>query len=212
MTKVCDYSRSGAQPPRPAQQILKDLRSLYVCVFHPNDSDGKELTRQLQRIGCQTQAFWPAPPAPPPDTGLVFVSVSPDLTGQEFSWSACEDAPPVIAVVNYENPTVVNRVFSLGALAVVTSPVHSFGLLSKMAIALETSRELKESRARIARLEAKLIGVRAVATAQNILSSRRGISLDEAYKLMRKQAMSKRVTIEEIASDFVNANAIMAST
>ncbi|MEM5370735.1 ANTAR domain-containing protein [Paraburkholderia azotifigens] len=210
MTKAYDHSRSGAQAPRPAQQILKDLHSTRVCVFHPNDSDGKELTRQLQRIGCQTEVFWTVPPALPPDTGLVFVSVSPDMTGQEFPWSACEDAPPVIAVVNYENPTVVNQVFRLGALAIVTSPVHSFGLLSKMAIALETSRELKECRARIARLEGKLIGVRTVATAQNILSSTRGIDLDEAYKLMRARAMSKRVTIEEIASDFVNANAIVA--
>lgn len=135
--------------------------------------------------------------------------VSPDLAGQEFAWSTCDDAPPVIAVVNYENPTMVNQLFKLGALAVVTSPVHSFGLLSKMAIALETSRALKESRDRIARLEGKLVGVRAVATAQNILSSTRGISLDESYKVMREHAMSKRVTVEAIASDIVNANAIM---
>ena len=193
----------------PASKMLQCLRSTSVCVFHPDDANGAELTRQLKRIGCQTQAFWPAPPMPPPNTGLVFVSVSPDLAGQEFAWSTFDDAPPVIAVVNYENPTVVNQVFRLGALAVVTSPVHSFGLLSKMAIALETSRALKESRARIARLEGKLVGVRAVATAQNILSSTRGISLDESYKVMREYAMSKRVTVEAIASDIVNANVIM---
>ena len=38
-------------------RLLRELRSLSVVVFHPEDQDGQELIGQLQRIGCQVKAF-----------------------------------------------------------------------------------------------------------------------------------------------------------
>jgi len=37
----------------------------------------------------------------------------------------------------------------------------------------------------------------------------RGLSEDDAYKIIRDQAMSKRVTAEEIADAVINANEIL---
>ena len=37
----------------------------------------------------------------------------------------------------------------------------------------------------------------------------RGLSEDDAYKIIRHQAMSKRVTAEEIADAVINANEIL---
>ncbi len=39
----------------------------------------------------------------------------------------------------------------------------------------------------------------------------RGLSEDDAYKIIRDQAMSKRVTAEEIADAVINANEILGS-
>ena len=44
---------------RATPQQLKELRTLNVAVIHPDDADGRQLTQQLQRIGCRVQAFWP---------------------------------------------------------------------------------------------------------------------------------------------------------
>lgn len=38
----------------------------------------------------------------------------------------------------------------------------------------------------------------------------RGLSEVDAYRVMREQAMAKRVTIEEIAGAIVNANEILS--
>ena len=65
MAKPGTLVRSGMRGVREAPQILRDLRSLRVCVFHPRDQDGQDLTRQLERIGCQVQAFWPPLPTLP---------------------------------------------------------------------------------------------------------------------------------------------------
>jgi AmiR/NasT family two-component response regulator len=210
MSGARNDTRAGQPSARAVPQILKDLRSLRVCVFHPQDHDGEGLTRQLQRIGCIVQAFWPPLPLPPAGTDLVFMALHPNTLQLDYNWCTSENAPPVIAVITYENPTIIEAVLRIGAKGVVASPVRSFGLLSSLVLARELTTELVKQRRRINRLEEKLTGVRKIADAQEILCQQRGITKEEAYKVIREQAMSKRVTTEDIASAIINANEILS--
>ena len=203
-------TRSTMRVIREAPQILRDLRSLRVCVFHPRDQDGQGLTRQLERIGCQVQAFWPPLPDLPEGTDVVFLALSPDILGADFAWCQREDTPPIIAVIAYENPTLIEAVLRLGAIATVASPVRSFGLLSVLVLARDWHDTVKKQRKRITQLEAKLRGARQIAEAQEILCTQHGISKEEAYRVIREQAMQKRVTAEEIARSIINANEILS--
>jgi AmiR/NasT family two-component response regulator len=109
--------------------LLKDLRTLRIAVFHPDDADGRQLIQQLQRIGCQVQAFWPALPA---GIDVVFLAVRPESMDAEFQWLRGEEVPTIIAMVTYENPTIVEAVLRIGVQAVLPSPIRSFGLLSAL--------------------------------------------------------------------------------
>ncbi|QET05508.1 MULTISPECIES: ANTAR domain-containing response regulator [Cupriavidus] len=195
---------------RATPQILKDLRSLRVLVFHPDDADGKQLTDQLQRIGCQVQAFWPPLPTLPEGIDAVFLAVRPDCIELGFDWFKAENAPTLIAVVTYENPTIVEAVLHIGAQAVLGSPVRSFGLLSSLVVARQVHGQAGASGRKIRKLEAKLVGVRQIEEAKNILMRTRQISDGAAYDLIRDQAMSKRVTTEVIAAAIINANEILS--
>jgi AmiR/NasT family two-component response regulator len=199
--------------PAPALTLahsLRDLRSLRVCVFHPHDSDGARLTQQLQRIGCNVHAFWPPLPSPPPGTDVVFIALCPEMIAID-DWCTNDETPPTIAVLNYENPTAMEAMLRIDARAVVTSPIRSFGLFSALVLAREIDRERKKLRKRIMRLEEKLGSARKVSEAQDILCRQRGVSKDEAYRIMREQAMAKRMTVEDIASALINANDILSS-
>jgi AmiR/NasT family two-component response regulator len=55
-----------------------------------------------------------------------------------------------------------------------------------------------------------LRGARQIAEAQEILCAQHGISKEEAYRVIREQAMQKRVTAEEIARSIINANEILS--
>jgi len=209
MVKPKTPTRSSRCVVREAPQILRDLRSLRVCVFHPHDQDGQGLTRQLERIGCQVQAFWPPLPDLPEGVDVVFFALSPDMLSADFSRFHRDDAPPVIAVISYENPTLIEAVLRLGAIATVASPVRSFGLLSVLVLSRDWHNTVKKQQMRIAQLEAKLRGARQVAEAQEILCAHHGISKEEAYHVIREQAMQKRVTAEEIARSIINANEIL---
>jgi AmiR/NasT family two-component response regulator len=198
-------------PDFPVSYSLRDLRSLRVCVFHPHDRDGAQLTQQLQRIGCSVHAFWPPLASAPPGTDVVFIALCPDILIAIDDWCTDDEAPPTIAVLNYENPTVMEAMLRIDAKAVVTSPIRSFGLLSALVLAREIGRERKKLRKRIMRLEEKLGSARRVSEAQDILCRQRGVSKDEAYRIMREKAMVKRMTVEDIASAIINANDILSS-
>ena len=210
MAKPIAEVRPALSAGRAIPQLLKDLRVLRICVFHPRDQDGEELTRQLERIGCQVQAFWPPLQTLPSGSDFVFMALSPDLLDSDFVWCESEDAPPVIAVITYENPTVLEAVLRIHAKATIASPVRSFGLLSALVVARELSSAIKKQKKRISQLEVKLNGVRQISEAQDVLCKQRSISKDEAYQLIREQAMNKRVTAEEIAVAIINANEILS--
>ena len=189
---------------------LKELRELKIAVIHPDDADGMQLTQQLQRIGCQVQAFWPPVQVLPAGIDIAFMAVRPDIIGLRFEWTQREDAPTVIAVVTYENPTIVDAVLALGAQAVLPSPVRSFGLLTALVLARETHKENRSLTRRLRKVEAKLLGARHLADAKAVMMKTHDISEAQAYDLIREQAMSKRTTMEEIAAMIVHASEVLS--
>lgn len=203
--------RPEHRPPlRATPQQLKELRTLTVAVIHPDDADGKQLTQQLQRIGCRVQAFWPPAQSVGKDVDVVFVAVRPDILNLNMDWAHAEDAPTVIAVVNYENPTIVEVVLGLQAKAVLPSPVRSFGLLSTLVLARESHKVARTLARRLKKVEAKLLGVRHIADAKAILMKTHQVSETEAYDLIRDQAMTKRTTTEEVAMAIVEAHELLS--
>ena len=190
-------------------RLLRELRSLRVVVFHPEDQDGQELIGQLQRIGCQVKAFWPPLDRLPDEADLVFLAVRPEVLSIDLPWLRRENPPPVIAVVTYENPVIVEAVLRLNAYGVIASPVKSFGLLTSMVVAVKQSENTKDRARYVARLEQRLSGQRKIAKAKAILMQSRNMSEEDAYNLIRNRAMTKRVTTEEIADAVIKANEIL---
>lgn len=188
---------------------LRELRSLRVLLIHPDDADGQALNAQLQRIGCKVKAAWPPPDRLPEESDLIFFAVRPEMLSMDVAWLKREDAPPLIAVVNYENPTIIEAVLQLDALGVVASPVKAFGLLTAVVLARHLADLRRDQKKYLSRLEQRLNSLRKIAKAKAILMHTRGLSEDDAYKVIRDQAMVKRVTTEEIADAVINANEIL---
>ena len=180
-----------------------------MLIVHPNDQDGQELISQLQRIGCQVKAFWPPSEKLSEEFNLVFFAVRPEVLSMDIPWLRDDACRPLIAVVNYENPTIVEAVLSLGARGVIASPVKSFGLLSSIVVALHHAESQKVHAHYAKRMEQRLATIRKVAKAKAVLMQTQNISEQEAYQIIRNQAMSKRVTTEEIADAVIKANEIL---
>src|ERR1700738_2189990 len=97
----------------PTSQSLQDIRSLRIAVVHAPDQDREELLGHLKRIGCKVQVCWPNLAAEPDVIDLVIMSVSPHTATCHLAWLEREGAPPIIPVVTYENPVVIEAVMQL---------------------------------------------------------------------------------------------------
>ena len=196
-----------------ARLRLKDLRDLGVAVLHPQDADGSLMLDQLKRIGCRTEAHWPPPKSLPNHADIVFAAISRDHHAALMAMLRKGGAPQpaVIAVVDYENPAMLQLVLESGALAVVSKPVRPFGILTNLVIARDAWLQMQELNGKIRKLESRLAGQKKVAKAKSILMENQGISEQAAYRTIRAQAMAKRIPIEEMAVAIINANELLSS-
>ena len=191
-----------------AIEILKDLRKLKILVIHPNDEQGSDICRHIERIGCNVRMVWPCPKKIKANTDVVFLQT---LQEQPFTnlplWLKNEnDKPTIIAIVDYENPTVLQTVYEIGAHAIVNTPVKPFGLLANLVIARTHWRKELVLGTRVHKLETKIRNIHAVEHAIAILERANSISREQAYEFIRSKAMERRLTTEDIAQEIVAAD------
>ena len=196
-----------------ANQVLRDLRGLRVQVIHPPDNEGVSLVEHLRRIGCSVEAQWPIPDAYSVTADVVLLSIDHDNREQIVKLLRNQEQrqPTLMAVVSYENPSTLQLVLESGALAVVERPIRPFGLLTNLAIARTLWLERHEGVRRVRKLERKLAGIQKIQKAKSILMEKQGLSEESAYQTIRRQAMSKRVPMEEMAAAIINANELLHS-
>jgi len=191
---------------------LRDLRDLFVVIVHPSDSDGRAMLEQMERIGCRTELIWPPKRRLPPNADVVFLGLffdsRKDITN--MIRRSEKPGPAIIGVVDYENPAMLEFVLEVGAIAVTSKPVRSFGILTNLVVGYSSMMRQFEAQERITRLEKKLLGKKVIAKAKAILINMHGFSEEDAYKLIREQAMYKRTTIEDMAQAIINANELLS--
>jgi AmiR/NasT family two-component response regulator len=180
--------------------------------MHPPDAEGVSLVEHLARIGCVTNTVWPLPDELSASVDLVVLAVEHD--GREplrRLFRLQERKPPtIVAIVGYENPSILQLVLEIGAHAVIERPVRPFGLLTQLALARSLWLQQQQTAARVQKLERKLAGIQKIQRARLILMASQGQTEEEAYQTIRRQAMSKRIGMEEMATAVINAHELLA--
>ena len=190
------------------RRLIEDLRGARVLVIHPRDAEGEALIDQLKRIGCNVRGIWPPPPTVPEDIDTVFQLVE-SSADPAFSPGSNEHALTLIAIVDYENPTVLKRLLDSNAHGVVNKPIRSFGILSSFVLARSLRGYTRRLEGKVQKLEETLKARRDVDKAVKILVGLKKIGEVEAYELIRQQATQKRLTMAEIAVSIINAQEML---
>jgi AmiR/NasT family two-component response regulator len=117
--------------------------------------------------------------------------------------------PTLIAIVGYEDPTTLQLVLEAGAVAVIERPIRPFGLLTNLTIARSLWLERRESEKKYRKLERKLAGMQRIQKAKAILMDGQGLSEADAYESIRRQAMAKRLSMDDMAAAIIHANELL---
>ena len=191
--------------------FFRDPRDLRVAVFVPEDWDREMLSQQLKRIGCQVSSTWPPTPKLPDKTDLVFCAVKVQ-SSVRMEWMCLECMVPVIAVVNYENPTILELALQMGAKNILMSPFRSSGVLSILTTALHIHEQHLMLREKNQRIEKKLMFSGLISDAKAVLMRVGPMSNTDAYERLRAQAMAKRISIEEVARSVIDADTLLSKS
>jgi AmiR/NasT family two-component response regulator len=106
---------------------------------------------------------------------------------------------PLIVLVGLESPSRLQRAFDLGPSAFVHKPIRSSGIFSALFFAMNEHARRAEMLERLRAMERRRGSRRFVHKALMQLMSQHGIDDEEAYTLLRKESMSQRLTVEEMA-------------
>ncbi len=194
-----------------AIQILRDLRGLRVQVVHPPDGERGRLVEHLRRIGCMVETVWPVPESWTDGSDVMFLAIEHDVRNEIQRLLKSNDIPrpTLIAVVGYEDPTTLQLVLEAGAVAVIERPIRPFGLLTSLTVARSLWLDKRETDKRIRKLERKLSGIQRIQKAKSILMDGQGLSEAEAYENIRRQAIAKRLSMDDMAAAIIHANELL---
>lgn len=187
------------------EALIRELRKLQVWVIHPQDSACDELIRHLKRIGCQVNAQWPVPECWPAHADVVFCLFSGHLPIDVSALQRERDGT-LIGIVEYESPTIVRELLDADVQAVIAKPIHPFGILSTLTVASSRHRFERRQSSKIAKLEETLRSRRVVNNAVRRLAAERSIGEEQAYQLIRRWSLEQRVSMTQIADQFVAAD------
>jgi len=120
------------------------------------------------------------PPAKLPERTDVVFYLIDDQTRRSLPWFA--DLPPaaIVAVVEHETPDVLGLLSDCSPQAVVSKPTDPFAILTSLIVA------------------------------KSILMKSKNIEEMEAYEIIRKHAMNRRMPIGKVASAIIAASEILS--
>ncbi len=188
-------------------RLIREIRDCKVVVLHPPDDDRVVLSHQLRRIGCRVSETWSVEDASLNEADAIYFLANPDQSPDLKRLSDKHDSA-LIAVVSYESPLVLQAITNIGVHGVVTKPVRSIGVFANLITALSIFKYEGRLNARIAKLDETLKARRMVERATRILAEHQSITEDHAYAMIRTEAMSKQVTITEMANSIINTDEI----
>jgi AmiR/NasT family two-component response regulator len=187
--------------PRP----VMNFRGLHALLLLPDDQNLVILQRALQRLGLSTQALDPSDTKAIDDDGRVKIDI---VFADADAWTtpslpAPMEAYPVVALIGHETPTRLLRSHEMAADTFLLKPLKAEGVFTAIFFAVSEHRQQCCLENRIAELNAKQAARRHVIKAILLIMDRFGLDDDEAYRRLRRESMSRRMSIEDLSRAIV---------
>jgi DNA-binding NtrC family response regulator len=182
---------------------IQSFRGLGALVLHDADRNRAVLERTLDQLGLAVTLLEPGIESVPNEllrsAGILFVDA--DLgTLPPLPASA---TPPIVAVIGHETPSRLLRVVEIAASAFLIKPVRAQGVFSAVFVAVNGRRRLMGLQARLAATTSRHAARRHVIKAVVTLMQQHGIDDDEAFGMLRRESMARRITVEEFSQQLV---------
>ena len=140
-----------------------------------------------------------------PDLVIMDIKM-PEMDGITASRKISEaKLAPVLLLTAFSQPEIVEQAKDSGVLGYLVKPVKESNLFPAMEIALSRWEEMQGLEQELDKLKDSLELRKIVDRAKGILMAAHKLSEQEAYRRIQRYAMTKRLTIKEVAEAIVRA-------
>ncbi len=182
--------------------VVRNFRGARALVYHADDGSRATLAETLLRLGLEVTLYDPgsAEPKPPADTYDVLF-----FDADEGSDGAATDAcdVPLIALIGVEAPSRLARVVRRRAPAYIVKPVRSSGIYTALVVAFSEHARRKAEAEERAALARRIASRRHMIKAILTIMDRDGLDDEAAFQTLRRDAMRRRIPIEDVARQIV---------
>jgi AmiR/NasT family two-component response regulator len=181
------------------QRLIQNFRRARGLLWAGPDFDAETLERSLAKLGVSLSRVDQIEAATlDPDRDIVFLDADQQinaaaLLGAETNMAAA----PVIGLVGVEAPSRLRLLAEAGATAFLRKPVAGATVYSALFLGVNNYRRLHSAETRLAAVNRKRRGRRYLIKAIVTLIQARGLDDDDAYAELRREAMRRRLDLEE---------------
>ena len=118
---------------------------------------------------------------------------------------------PLIVFADQSDEGHGQKAMRAGASACIIDGLHEHRIRPLIAIAKERFRMMSEVTEELKRTRDSLSARKTIERAKGYIMEQKGLSEAEAYTLMRRQAMSRAVSLKEIAQNILNVSDLLKS-
>ena len=204
-------AKAGSSPRQTARHdrpFFSEFGELEIAVISRRDEDGETLIRELQRTRARVRHIWPMPEQLPLTADVIFCELSPDLAERQ-PWLPGEPRSALVVIVRSSPPVNLRALHDSAPDAVLHHPITPQAVTTSLVVGRANFLYQARLRGRIEKLDDNLRTMRSVERAKSILMQNRGISEEEAYHFLRRQAMERRVSIGALASAVVDSQELL---
>jgi two-component system, response regulator / RNA-binding antiterminator len=189
------------------RRLIQSFRGLRAALLLDSAADHRLLADALIRLGLEVTTADPADHSSAWESlaGADMIFFDADIIDSlPVPWS---DAPsvPMVAIIGLEAPTRLNRAFEIGPAALLYKPLRSSGIYPALFFAANEHRRRAELTERLKSLEERHGARRFVQKAILDVMERHDCDDEEAFRLLRRESMRQRITVEELAMRVVAA-------
>jgi AmiR/NasT family two-component response regulator len=171
------------------------FRGLHALIEHPPGRDRTVLKAQLELLGLEV-ALNDSPSLPSYDNVDVLFF---DADGPHAAdWENChkEVDLPAVALIGSETPSRLMAMLARQPSAYLLKPIRSTGIYASLAIATHQFAMLRDMRRKLAAAGERLRARRLLFSATVQIMKQAQVDEAEAFRILRRTAMSRRQTIE----------------
>lgn len=194
---------------------IQNFRGCNALLVMAEDRNTQSLKVTLGKLGITPHHFDPQASASDLKSSMGTADVAfidTDMLDAQFAPVIAGLVLPVVAVIGIESPSRLQRAFDIEPSAVLMKPIRSNGVYTALYFAFNENQRRQQLLGELSTIQERQGARRIVVKAILHLMQSFGFNDEEAYRHLRKESMSKRIPVEELAVQILTSTSVDKKT